>query len=1377
MDAGTQAANAIVEEYLTDYDAGTLEFYDSAETLLGVAYLSVPAFKEPTQGRATLRHTPLRVYPESSVSAEADHAIVRKDDQSERIPVTTGSTGVVLSQLLIEDGGATVTVDDWFVERGDRDPSIDRVGSVALLRPAETLTEGGAGYWKAEVTYGDLGAEKVELQESTDGGSTWTVVDTDDYEGKEGRRTYFDGVWTVAAAATHVRARFVDVGGNEAFSSQKALTTEAPAATFATLADLLAADPTTFSPGDSVIVSGEEAHGQEFVLSEDGTATDHCTVYVADADQSAEQTETFDLDNPTTALAQTDIVAGTLTMEYGTTADEYIDGVEMHGFGNDGESAKPMFSYGSGEFSGRLDGLESLRSNTDNPRSSDELFRYKYATSDRRWKRKHYGTIDVRWAGANLDTDDVSTAEDNSHAYNWCVIAAREWYKTHDREWAYVDIPGVLYHLFSRAHAGGVMPRGTGSDMDVPEVGWAVRGGFAMPSGIALWSIDTTHTETRQQFNTNASNAARWGSYLGSLGAGLDDENTLVDKVGGGRRIVYDGNMGGNGQVWTNSGDYNDLTNKLQNGRYWTGLANQHVTSSGYYVKHGCRFAFQYGHVTKMGSDQLQPRTGNWSPSHDIVLTGGGAGDHATYSLPCTPGVPIKNLTLTGLNSIGAGLQLYQSDLRTVAISSLESNPRGAATDKIVAHRTPGDYPGNTSDDYRRGNRLEIDGISIDLTGAPTYSSSHTYTIYNLKTGQTFGAEVTRGRVILTDAAKDHTLIDSLDGSEDVVVENQLIVDPSTDVFQYFGRGQTIGEVVVRSVRHVAPDPTRNLGGEPLFFFKERNTSRVSHASFEDIVIGPDHDSLVRYEDSDSGALPMNAFFSGCEFSTTSDLIEDPPGGGRSSSGTIYLHDTLVPTHGGDFSDLHLDHVGVRHVYDQDGRTSDADGTYRSDASDEGHSFVRIPTTLIYPAQETNVTLESAPSGMTVDSTAYVQSDGTALGTDKRDPYLEVSLSQAIGADEQVVLSWDAHVTPTDRFQPEGAFIARDISDQDYLTGDGSTTFDLNGHVASMETGNQPSYSASSSDTSIVTASVDSNNVLTLTEQGTAGSAVVTIASTISGVGEVQKDVAVTVHDSAPQILTNISASPSGAYSATQKLGPDHDYAYVAEELGGNTTQQIGFDADGVVDTTALANFGGSNQVVINTFRDATTNRNDMTMQGQRPVVYGGSSVITHKGLPHWSWHKGNGSATADTGIAAAYPLSLYIIARVGGSDNSRIINVKNSSTSLGLWIDGSNNLKWIQDNASNVLIKSGVFHDPVLTSLRAADASTGAAKYNSDPEISYDPGDLDGTVHLANSEVPWTMSGNAFFVFESDVSDADDQQIRDDTNLTYNLVGSGSLY
>jgi hypothetical protein len=204
--------------------------------------------------------------------------------------------------------------------------------------------------------------------------------------------------------------------------------------------------------------------------------------------------------------------------------------------------------------------------------------------------------------------------------------------------------------------------------------------------------------------------------------------------------------------------------------------------------------------------------------------------------------------------------------------------------------------------------------------------------------------------------------------------------------------------------------------------------------------------------------------------------------------------------------------IRLRNSQDRSGRTSDATGSYTSDASDEGNDYVLIETGLMSRAFERSATVTSG--NRTVQSVEVANSDGTLRPDNnefQKDPYLRVNLDSAIQAGNTITVDWTARVTPMDRYQTTGLFVTRPWSNRSYTTGNGPWTLDLRGTAASQESREKIVYTASSDDTSVVTASVQSDDyTLELTEQDT-GTAMITVTGTIDGVGTTTDTFQVTV--------------------------------------------------------------------------------------------------------------------------------------------------------------------------------------------------------------------------------------------------------------------------
>jgi hypothetical protein len=151
------------------------------------------------------------------------------------------------------------------------------------------------------------------------------------------------------------------------------------------------------------------------------------------------------------------------------------------------------------------------------------------------------------------------------------------------------------------------------------------------------------------------------------------------------------------------------------------------------------------------------------------------------------------------------------------------------------------------------------------------------------------------------------------------------------------------------------------------------------------------------------------------------------------------------------------------------------------------------------------------PGGTVVDGTVQDNLSNA------EDHVLRVNLDQAIESGNTITVDWSAQVTPDDAYKTTGVFIARRVEDENgnpslsFTSGNGSWAYDLRGVASSQESGERVVYTASSGNTSVVTASVQSDGyTLELTEQGT-GTATITVTGEISGVGMAETTFEVTI--------------------------------------------------------------------------------------------------------------------------------------------------------------------------------------------------------------------------------------------------------------------------
>ena len=92
----------------------------------------------------------------------------------------------------------------------------------------------------------------------------------------------------------------------------------------------------------------------------------------------------------------------------------------------------------------------------------------------------------------------------------------------------------------------------------------------------------------------------------------------------------------------------------------------------------------------------------------------------------------------------------------------------------------------------------------------------------------------------------------------------------------------------------------------------------------------------------------------------------------------------------------------------------------------------------------------------------------------------------------------------------------------------------------------------------------------------------------------------------------------TAAYSV-RKLSSTYSGSCIeAYRVSDGATQDIGFDADGLIDTAAIATFGGSSEVTVKTWYDQTSSGADLTKTdtANLPTIYDGASIIEVNGNP-----------------------------------------------------------------------------------------------------------------------------------------------------------------
>jgi hypothetical protein len=762
--------------------------------------------------------------------------------------------------------------------------------------------------------------------------------------------------------------------------------------------------------------------------------------------------------------------------------------------------------------------------------------------------------LNVEWWGARPVSDGYTDVSDEYTAEINTVVneAARLVKENNDYSTAYVDFPDTYYKLFRTLMPDNVILRGIGPSQTYENA--TVKGGVRVPPGEILWDLLDNPAEAKQR-------------HIGGIKSGFTHGFYPKDKIGW-KNFSYDGNRRNNNQIFENSEDYGGvgaISNALQNGGRWAGFQtpNSGVASDpsdgGWDYVSGLTMKIDNLSVRGVGGNGLGNSKSGIVQDANNVHMDRSQRNHLYYGLAGT----VENLVIEG--------QAWGS---VVKFGSRKGDKKGNTKD---AHARNGES-GNWSSTYKNVtfknlnennfgwtnvvdfqiSNVDIEGIDIDFRGGerdggrlfsassegvkvddvevwiPSSGSATFFKrgFYGPRTFQRY--EITEFSNVIIHNSGDFTF--SPPATNDVITNNEYTNVTVLDEDANVSRAAIYG------------------GLEP---FSNLSPPGAKRFQFKNLQYDAPTESLVSFQDGDidskDEAYPMDIFVDGSTFNNSAgdwslfvrkEYESERLGRGDRAymsnttfeiplSGTEYLdqfHYALSPTATGTRSTGQGDLVveggpvlRLRNCTTPNGRVSDSENnTFTSGSPSEGRDYVLIPTSLLGRPFEINTALASgSPNVSSITSVEIANSDGSLRPDDtelEHDPYLKVNLDGTIGSGESVTIDWTARVTPLDQYSTTGLFISRPVPDKTFASGNGPFTVDLRGVAASQETWTPPAYSASSSDTGVVTANVTASDhrgtdrfyTLELTEQGT-GTATVTVDAEIPGVGTATTTFEVTV--------------------------------------------------------------------------------------------------------------------------------------------------------------------------------------------------------------------------------------------------------------------------
>jgi hypothetical protein len=861
-------------------------------------------------------------------------------------------------------------------------------------------------------------------------------------------------------------------------------------------------------PGQYIRARGRDESGDGgggmFVVTDSACETDGGICFMFD--------ESLTQVTGASSIDHTNLSWRSFEIDYGSDPKDVIDMRHLNGFhGNRSAEFTPWVDLVDG---GLVDYgwsiLSRLESNV--PTFTSFSYTYGHTNSDRRLKRVGLGnSVKPEWWGApQIDPNNPQKADSY---LRWALIAARRIYKDpgndYDRVW--VDIERGFYFLNELPTPGGTGFRGVGS---LNPDGYT-RGRLAIKPGEALFY-------RRKDFDPwNDSDRERVYNQMLGLSKGVISNDFEPDGGLQFKDLWIDGNQR-NQDVFQNLSDYeapngDSVTQWLQDSGDWSGFY-----TVGQNIVDGALLDFQNVRMEDLGASGLA--IGRFDKLWDIQTSNLNIKDTRRNHLLYGPtGDGLNDITLEG--QYWGGNPLY--DPRGV-------DTRSTYTNLTIKNMYEGQFGFNTII-ASRGGGLTVDEFIIDLASSSKSGGTAPSILRVDAEGNVFKNGTITGYKPANYGVSSQPQIIEQGGAgtnkEEInLLKNTTVEDHGVQMILTQKGGVTARDIRVEDFTYkmasgVADDGNSNLGTynlpDPGGSFQGYDRAwRTFYKNFDWNADTQNGTFTVGAKNSgfnSNGA--MDWYFSGGSVQNVPEFNRflDPPGGVDAidfqRGARLFLHDVSLKQIKLDYNegwhqDLRPGHpVKMRNVTTRaNGRKSDqVNQSYTATSTDESNGYALIPTSLLSRPFETSVT---ASAGYNVTGVEVANSDGSLRADDnsnQQDPYLKVSVDGTVTQGES--FTWTARVTPTEDYQTTGLFVAREITDTEGKTGltfnEGfsSSTYDLRGMASSQESREKIVYTASSGDSSIVTANVQSDDyTLELVEQGT-GTATIIVTGEILGTG------------------------------------------------------------------------------------------------------------------------------------------------------------------------------------------------------------------------------------------------------------------------------------
>nr|WP_294898811.1 fibrinogen-like YCDxxxxGGGW domain-containing protein [uncultured Pedobacter sp.] len=227
-----------------------------------------------------------------------------------------------------------------------------------------------------------------------------------------------------------------------------------------------------------------------------------------------------------------------------------------------------------------------------------------------------------------------------------------------------------------------------------------------------------------------------------------------------------------------------------------------------------------------------------------------------------------------------------------------------------------------------------------------------------------------------------------------------------------------------------------------------------------------------------------------------------------------------------------------------------------------------------------------------------------------------------------------------------------------------------------------------------------------------------------------------------------------------------------------NTTQDIGFDGNGILDTVALKAFVGTNNGLVTIWYDQSGNGRDLTqiISSKQPAIINNGSIYRRNGVPV-IFHDASddGMRYAGSDYLTTTPVSVNIIA----SSNGDNVTLRRAVQGTNNWLIGpyNNQHSWFADGWNNqISMPWSTSNLEIFTVIEPA-ASANTSFRNGSAQTTGNnkgvPNKIQTGAEGAYSE-PFNGFLNEILAFNSELNTNDRKTLEDNQSLYYSVITNG---